>query len=101
MAGCVAEPDGSSQPDSAETPAPAEGGGAQLPPEYQQLLPRGGIPAVFEPVFVSAEEAEISSDAWILGVVVDGQPKAYSLNLLNHHEIVNDQSGETSYAAVW
>ena len=71
------------------------------PPGVQQLLPRGGIPAVFDPEFVSAEEADITDDAWVLGVVIDGQARAYSLNLLNHHEVVNDVVGDTPFAAVW
>ncbi len=72
-----------------------------LPKEYQQILPRGGIPAVMNPVYVKAKDAEISPDTWVLGVVIDGQARAYSLNLLNHHEIVNDQIGSTPFAAVW
>ncbi len=50
---------------------------------------------------MAASEAEISDDAWVLGVVIGGQPKAYSLNLLNRHEVVNDHSGDTAFAAVW
>lgn len=73
----------------------------EIPPGVEQILPRGRIAAVFEPRFVPASEAEISDDAWILGVVVDGQAKAYSLNLLNSHEVVNDSIGEQSFAAVW
>lgn len=73
----------------------------ELPPGVEQILPRGGIPAIFEPTFVTAEEAEIPDDAWILGVAVDGEARAYSLNLLNHHEVVNDKIGEQSFAAVW
>ena len=72
-----------------------------LPDRVQQILPRGGIPAVFEPVFVPAAKASIADDAWVLGVVIEGEAKAYSLNLLNHHEIVNDRSGSTAFAAVW
>ncbi len=52
-------------------------------------------------MFVAAAEAELPDDAWVLGVAVDGQAKAYSLNLLNRHEVVNDRIGETAYAAVW
>ena len=48
-----------------------------------------------------AAEAELPDDAWVLGVVVGDVAKAYSLNLLNSHEVVNDRSGETAYAAVW
>ena len=61
----------------------------------------GGIPAVFEPKFVSAADAEIPGDAWVLGVAVDGVAKAYSLNLLNQHEVVNDRFGAHALAAVW
>jgi len=34
-------------------------------------------------------------------VEIDGQARAYSLNLLNRHEVVNDQIGGKSFAAVW
>ena len=75
---------------------------SDAPPEgVEQILPRGGIPAVFDPVFVPAAKASIPDGAWVLGVVVEGEAKAYSLNLLNHHEIVNDRSGSTAFAAVW
>ncbi len=79
------------------SPAPAD----ELPPGVQQLLPRGAIAAITNPVFVTAEEAEITDDAWVLGVVIDGQARAYSLNLLNRHEVVNDRIGNLSFAAVW
>jgi hypothetical protein len=71
------------------------------PPGVEQILPRGRIAAVFEPRFVPAAEAEIADDGWVLGVVIDGQARAYSLNLLNRHEVVNDRIGEHSFAAVW
>ncbi len=71
------------------------------PPGVEQLLPRGRIAAVLEPQFVPAAEADLPDDAWVLGVVIDGIAKAYSLNLLNRHEVVNDRTGETAYAAVW
>lgn len=71
------------------------------PPGVEQLLPRGRIAAVLDPEFVSASEAKIPDDAWVLGVLIEGQPKAYSLNLLNQHEVVNDKSGDTAFAAVW
>ena len=71
------------------------------PPGVEQLLPRGRIAAVLDPQFVTAAEAELPDDAWVFGVVVDGVAKAYSLNLLNRHEVVNDRTGETAYAAVW
>ena len=82
---------------AAHTTATAE----DTPAGVEQLLPRGRIAAVFAPEFVPASEAEIPHDAWILGVAFDGEARAYSLNLLNSHEVVNDRIGEKSFAAVW
>jgi hypothetical protein len=79
----------------------ADGADAELPDDFRQLIPRGRIASVDNPTFVPASEAEISDDAWVLGVEIDGEAKAYSLNLLNHHEIINDRFGETPVAAVW
>lgn len=71
------------------------------PPGVEQILPRGDIPAIFSPQFVPAKEADIPHDAWVLGIAADGEAKAYSLNLLNQHEVVNDRLGDQPVAAVW
>jgi len=72
-----------------------------LPPDFKQIIPRGQIASVDEPRFVPASEARLPPEAWVLGVSIDGQARAYSLNLLNRHEIVNDAIGEKPFAAVW
>ena len=82
------------------TPAPTTASD-ELPPGVEQIIPRGRIAAITNPQFVSAAEAEISDDAWVLGVEIDGRPRAYSLNLLNRHEVVNDRVGDRAFAAVW
>ena len=79
----------------------AEKADPELPADFRQLLPRGQIASVDDPVFVPASEAEIPDDAWVLGVEIDGHARAYSLNLLNHHEIINDRFGDRPVAAVW
>lgn len=77
-------------------------GGAETPPSgVKLLLPRGAIPAVFDPVFVPATRADVPDDAWVLGIFMDGVARAYSLNLLNEHEVVNDRFGDRPIAAVW
>ena len=80
--------------------APLAGLRAQ-PDGYQQIVPRGRIVAIKDPTYVPASEAKLAPRTWVLGVVIDGQARAYSLNLLNNHEIVNDAIGETNFAAVW
>lgn len=72
-----------------------------LPREFEQLLPRGAIAAIRHPSFVSAKDADISDKEWILGVHIDGEARAYSLTLLNSHEVVNDAVGDKNFAAVW
>jgi hypothetical protein len=69
--------------------------------DYKQILPRGAIAAITDPQYVSASEASINPNSYVLGVVIDGQARAYSLNILNHHEVVNDKIGDLAYAAVW
>ena len=102
LAGCATNRSAGNE--SAQQPTEPSGESresADLPPEFQQVLPRGRIAAIDKPEFVTAEEAEISEEAWVLGVVVDGQARAYSLNLLNRHEVVNDRINDKSFAAVW
>lgn len=72
-----------------------------LPLDFQQVAPRGQIVSLDEPQFVPASEARLPPEAWVLGVVVDGMARAYSLNLLNDHEVVNDAVGDKTFAAVW
>ena len=79
----------------------AASGARDKPEGYRQIIPRGRIAAINQPKYVPASEAEIRPGSWVLGVIIDGQPRAYSLNLLNAHEVVNDTIGDTNYAAVW
>ncbi|WP_200861599.1 DUF3179 domain-containing protein [Methylohalobius crimeensis] len=54
--------------------------------------PRDGIPAIDDPRFIEAEEAEfLSPTDRVLGMVRHGIAKAYPIAILNWHEIVNDE----------
>ncbi|MDQ6971991.1 MAG: DUF3179 domain-containing protein [Mariprofundaceae bacterium] len=55
--------------------------------------PKDGIPALSRPVIESADTANqwLAANDRILGVVVNGKPRAYPLRILNWHEIVNDR----------
>lgn len=53
--------------------------------------PRDGIPAINNPIFLSAEEDSYwRNDDQILGVAIDGIAKAYPIRIMNYHEVVND-----------
>ena len=60
---------------------------------------KDGIPAILQPKFLSAKEADqtlLTKKDRILGVVHRGQAKAYPIKILNWHEIVNDRIGGAS-----
>jgi hypothetical protein len=53
--------------------------------------PRDGIPAIDNPVFNSADEADwLQPGDRVLGMAIDGEARAYPVAILNWHEIVND-----------
>ena len=61
----------------------------------QQILsggvPKDGIPAILEPVFVGADEAQFLDEAdHVIGVTLGKVARAYPVKILNWHEVVND-----------
>lgn len=53
--------------------------------------PKDGIPAIDDPVFLTAGESGFLADTdRVLGLAVDGTAKAYPIRILDWHEIVND-----------
>jgi len=68
---------------------------------FLKLLERGEIASVDEPLFVPAAEADIADAAWVIGVYSGGTAKAYSINLLNEHEVVNDDLDGAPIATTW
>lgn len=68
-----------------------------------KVLGRDGIPAILDPEFISASEAfqQMEPDERVLGLSIDGDNRAYPLNLLSRHEIVNDTVGGVPAAVTW
>jgi len=61
---------------------------------------KDGIPAILQPKFISAQEADktfLKNQDRILGYVHNGQAKAYPIKILNWHEIVNDSGAVVTY----
>jgi hypothetical protein len=67
------------------------------------VLPRDAIPAILEPRFVTAEEADAWTDpnVQVLGVSINGEHKAYPLPVLSRHEVVNDVVGGEPIMVTW
>jgi hypothetical protein len=63
--------------------------------EPDQILaggpPKDGIPALLEPTFVEAGDADyLENEDPVIGIVVKGRARAYPIKILNWHEAVND-----------
>ncbi len=88
-------------------PLAAENGtaspGETLNLEIITILGKDGIPAILDPQFVSGAEAagQMVDSERVLGVSINGDHRAYPLNLLSRHEIVNDEIGGVPVAVTW
>ena len=67
------------------------------------VLPRDGISAITRPRFITPEQAQrwMSPSERVIGVEIDGEAKAYPINLLSRHEIVDDVVGGKPVAVTW
>jgi len=84
------------------------GDGTASPPEdvtleIITLLPKDGIPAIFDPQFVSAQEADgfLRDGDQVMGVVIDGDARAYGTAFLSNREVVNDTVGGRAITVTW
>ena len=64
--------------------------------------PRDGIPAINKPRFINGYEAmTLKNNDRILGIVFNGVARAYPINIMNWHEIVNDQVEGTAFSVTY
>lgn len=64
--------------------------------------PRDGIPAIDSPRFVAAGEADhVTADDRVLGLLHNGQARAYPVAILNWHEVVNDRFDDDAVAVTY
>ncbi len=93
--------------------------GAPFPPEHLQFgIGRDRIPSIDNPVFVKPDderlldprfrvsgyrtgEAESIDDIPVMGYVHNGEAKAYPINMLDAHELVNDRVGGKPVTVGW
>lgn len=63
---------------------------------------RDCIPAIDDPAFVDADDADfVNDDDLVLALEINGDPRAYPANILNAHEIVNDTVGGEPVAVTY
>lgn len=66
------------------------------------VLPKDAIPAVDGPRFIKGQEADyLAPQDRVVGLIMDGEARAYPLKVLNGHEIVNDEIRGRPIAVTW
>ena len=88
----------------ARTPGQAgNGGDSVVSLDIITVLGKDGIPSIDNPRFVGPGEAEQQMQSFerVLGVAINGDHRAYPLNMVSRHEIVNDTVGGVPVAVTW
>lgn len=75
--------------------------GDPLPVGYRQLLARDAIFPVYEPTFVSAEQAGWAEDSLVIGLDLNDQSRAYPVGFLNRREMVIDSVAGIPVLVTW
>ena len=67
------------------------------------LLPKDGIRSIDDPRFVPAAEAggDMTDGEFVIGVDINGDVRAYPINVLSRHEIINDTVGGKPIAVTY
>ncbi|UCF89215.1 MAG: DUF3179 domain-containing protein [bacterium] len=65
--------------------------------------PRDGIPALFDPDYISAHEADafLEPEERVLGLTLEGVSRAYPIRIMSWHELVNDDIEGIPYFVSW
>ncbi len=78
-----------------------QGSGEQVADRPERVLPKDAIPAIFAPTFAEGKSMNLPPDTPVIGVVIGEEARAYSLTLLDAHEIVNDEINGIKFAVTW
>ena len=63
---------------------------------------KDGIPALTNPIFTGPDQVTYLADSnLVFGVVIDGEARAYPHNILDWHEIINDDINQHSFAVIY
>ena len=71
--------------------------------KIERSIPKDAIPALINPQFISAQAAgkKLRDSDRVLGVLLNGEAKAYPVRILNWHELVNDVVGGRPVLVTW
>ncbi len=89
---------GRSTPDAYFNPGPVD---PELPDGWYQPVPRGFIDAIEEPNFIEASEVDWTATTDVIGLVIDGDARAYPVSVLTTREMVLDEVGGVPVLVTW
>jgi hypothetical protein len=70
--------------------------------EIKSVLSQDAIPALIKPAYLAASLAsDINDREMVIGVVINGDARAYPLPTMSAHEIVDDDVGGQPIAVTW
>lgn len=69
--------------------------------DFRQLLPFDGIPPIYAPAFVGADEAPLQDDELVLAISLEDRAKAYPITVLRSREMVNDDLAGIPILVTW
>lgn len=75
--------------------------GEPTPDGFRQLLRRDDIQPIYQPTFVSADDIDWEPETLIVGVALGGEAKAYPVNFMNIHEMINDRIAGIPILVSW
>ncbi len=76
------------------------------PATFQFGIGKDTIPSIDAPEFVNADdprlaERGVEGTTDVLGVYLNGEARAYPVNVMSMHEVVNDNFGGEAFAVLW
>jgi hypothetical protein len=76
------------------------------PAEFQYGIGKDSIPSIDRPVFARLDDPRlpqfgIDDDTIVIGYAAEGEAKAYPVQVLNRHELVNDWFGGKPVTVGW
>jgi len=75
--------------------------GGQLTTDPIPYRAKGSKPAIDKPEFRAVEDVPYPDGLSVIGVVINGEARAYPLMILNQHQVVNDWVGGVPVAPSW
>jgi len=68
-----------------------------------RAAPRDAFPVLFNPPMGRVEDGDriLQPNEWVIGIALKGEAKAYPVDVMGFHELINDVVGGTPITVCW